>query len=223
LHDGVLVEPGWLDGLLAALTLDAGVVTPAQQAWDDDRTYLGPVFDPDDSGLHLPLTGPTTSPLPIASFCNPVLLLDRAKCRPLSFDENYRHYFYDLDFGLRVWEAGLHVVCTPAARVRLLTAAPLPHGPLIHPVPFEEDRRRFVRRWMESGRFERLRLGVWSEIPALQAVGQSSAEPQEETSPGPLGQAMRLWRRARACVRHRGPRALLGAVGRRLLAMLSRT
>jgi hypothetical protein len=181
------------------------------------------------------------------SFCGPVLLIDRDRCRHLPFDETYRGYFFDLDLGLRVWESGLRVVCTPAATVRSLAGRLLPYGFSLDEDLFEEDRRAFVARWTATGRFRRLEREVWAHVPELRRVLELGA--LDEVRPYPIleyalleragslrgrgvaaeapprlqrvaSAALSSLERARACVRARGCRGLAGAVARRLLGVL---
>ncbi len=128
LHDEAVVGPGWLDGLLASTGAATGVVTPVVQTVGGDVASAGVVFHPDGSGHHSPVFAAPRQAVPVFTFCNPVVLIDRARCRNVRFDETYHRYFCGIDFGLRVWEAGLRVVCTPAARVTSLTNVPLPYG-----------------------------------------------------------------------------------------------
>jgi hypothetical protein len=104
---------------------------------------------------------------PVLSLCDPLLLIDRAKCRHLTFEETYRGYFADLDLGLRVWEAGLRVVCTPGCVVTNRASRVLPYGSTLREGVFEADRRRFVARWLKSGRLGRLEREVWKDVPEL--------------------------------------------------------
>jgi GT2 family glycosyltransferase len=167
LHDRVLVGPGWLDGLLRSLTPGVGVVTPVQRGLDEEQAYFGAVFHPAGSGHHGHLLGMPERPQPVLSFCNPVLLIDRMRCRHLLFDETQQQYCADLDFGLRVWESGLRVVCTPAAVVTNLAGISLPYGGAFAEDVFEADRRLFVAHWMLSGRFQKLEVQVWRNVPEL--------------------------------------------------------
>jgi hypothetical protein len=166
LHDRVLVGPGWLDGLLQSLSPGVGVVAPVQRGLDEQRAYYGAVFHPAGSGHHGHLLGIPERPQAVLSFCNPVVLINRRRCRQLLFDETQQQYFADLDFGLRVWESGLRVVCTPAAVVTNLAGACLPYGGALAEDVFEADRREFVARWMQTERFLRLEK-VWRTVPEL--------------------------------------------------------
>lgn len=170
LHDHVRVTPGWLDGLLGAMTPGVGVVTPVQRGSDAEVSCYGAVFHPDGSGHHGHLRGMPNGVTPVLSFCSPVLLLDRMRCRHLLFDETHHHYFIDLDFGLRVWESGLRVVCNPEAVVTNLAGPLLPYGASLAEDVFEADRRWFVTRWFENGRLRRVERDVWCHVPELDTL-----------------------------------------------------
>ncbi len=172
LHDQIEVSPGWLDGLLASMNSDVSVVTPLQQGRDRKSSFAGVVFHPDGSGHHSHSLGVRDGPQAVLTFCNPVLLIDRDRCRHLRFDETFGRYFFDLDLGLRVWECGWRVVCTPASIVRSVSGSLLPYGPALSEQVFEEDRRAFIARWMTTGRYERLQRDVWASIPELRRLAE---------------------------------------------------
>jgi hypothetical protein len=106
-------------------------------------------------------------PSAIFTFCEPVLLIDRGKCGGLCFEETYRQHFFTLDFGLRAWERGLRVVCTPAASVTAIAPNPGIHGGALDQQTFERDRLIFAAEWIESGRLSALENGMWREVPEL--------------------------------------------------------
>ena len=52
MDDDVFVEPGWLDGMLRAMTPSVGVVTPLHKGRNGNLSYAGVVMRPDYSGHH---------------------------------------------------------------------------------------------------------------------------------------------------------------------------
>lgn len=185
LHDGVEVGPGWLDGLLASMTAGVGAVTPVQRGRDRKHGFAGVVFHPDGSGHHgHSLAVADGEAQAVLTFCNPVLLIDRDRCRHLRFDETYRRYFFDLDFGLSVWESGWRVVCTPSATVRSLAGNLLPYGAALDEADFEADRGPFAARWMTSGRLRRLEREAWAGVPELRRLLELTAEVGRSSVPG---------------------------------------
>lgn len=170
LNDQVLVGPGWLDGLLAALSGQVALVAPLHRARHESAWHWGLAFHPDGSGHHSHLLSPPPGPGPILGPCGPAFLIDRARCRHLLFDEAYTHAFFDLDFGLRVWEAGYQALCTPAVGVTHLDGGPLPYGLSLDRQRFERDRQRFAKHWFENGRFHALENTGFRDIPALRQL-----------------------------------------------------
>ena len=170
LQDHVLPSAGWLEGLSCAVTPGVGMATPVQLSTDGKRTFIGTFFHPDESGHHGHQVGIPNGPVPVPGACSPVLMIDRTRCPHLRFDESYRHYFADLDFGLQVWEAGLRVVCTPEAVVTNLAGRQLPYGSFLDDDIFERDRGLFAGRWLAGGRFQRLARQTWSQIPELRKL-----------------------------------------------------
>ncbi len=170
LNDQMEVGVGWLDGLLEAMTLEVALVAPIHRARYESAWYWGIAFHPDGSGHHSHIQAPPTGPHPIFAPCSPVFLIDRAKCRHFLFDEAYGHAFFDIDFGLRVWEAGYRVICTPSARVIHLGGGPLPYGPEVNRKQFESDRQRFVAGWLNSGKLRTLESTVLRELPELRQL-----------------------------------------------------
>ena len=218
LNDEGVVGSGWLDALLAATAANVGVVTPAQRPHGGDL-YGGVAFHPDRSGQHGQLIPTLAKPHAVPTFCHPVLLLDRMKCRRLYFDEGYRHYFFDLDFGLRVWEANLHVVCAPGAVVTRFKTGPLPYGVEVTLEDFEPDRQAFCRSWMASGRLARLENEAWNNLPELRPVhlehDVSFPAVRKRRVPSVLERAFER-------IRRKGIRGVAAAVQRRFLRLLSR-
>jgi hypothetical protein len=146
LEDDVIVPPGWLDGLLRSLTGNVGLVTPLHGTPDGRQAWGGIAFHPDGSGRHRRLRATADGPRLALSVCGPCLLLDRTRCRDLFFDEAYQAHFHEVDFGLRLWEAGHEVACSPAVTVTHLRSSPHPYSDALDVGRFEADRRLFAAR-----------------------------------------------------------------------------
>jgi GT2 family glycosyltransferase len=187
LTDDVIPLPGWLDGLLRGIQPNVGAVIPLRQTCNQRSCHSGLWFSPDDSGHHGPILGKPAASGPILSFCNSPVLLDGAKCRHVLFDEGYSRFFFDIDLGLRVWEHGLQVVCTPEAVVTQQHGELLTGNNVATQAAFERDRLAFVSRWIATGRLQRLRSGIWPGVPELmqlfdlesQALGLLDLDPGE--------------------------------------------
>jgi glycosyltransferase involved in cell wall biosynthesis len=158
-EDDAVVGPGWLDALLQSLTGNVAVVSPLHRPAESNDACGGLVFQPDGSGRHGRLLADADGPRHILSFCGGSLLLDRHRCRHHLFDEAYQQAFFDIDYGLRLWEAGQEVAASPHVVVTHLHTGPC---------GAELDRQRFAGRWLESGRLRQLQTQVWWRYAELQ-------------------------------------------------------
>jgi SAM-dependent methyltransferase/glycosyltransferase involved in cell wall biosynthesis len=170
MDDDVIVEAGWLDGLLRCVTPTVGVVTPLHKGPDGRLSYAGVVMRPDYSGHHGHGLAVFEQPFRIQTLCSAIVLIDVAKCGHLRWDERYRKYFLDIDYGLRVWESGFEVVCSPYVIVTHIGGATLRQGGEESNRLFEEQRRQFVSAWIETGRYASLEEGRWRGVPELEAI-----------------------------------------------------
>jgi GT2 family glycosyltransferase len=117
LNNDVEVEPGAVQALAAVE--GAGAVCPVVVFADDPERvwYSGASFDPKRgyNGRHR--TEPTGTET--ERICGAAVLIPRETIERLgSFDEQLFAYVEDADWSLRVRDAGLPLVVTPAARVR---------------------------------------------------------------------------------------------------------
>lgn len=120
LNNDVEVEPGAI-AALAAQADGAGAVCPVVVfAHDPERVwYAGARFDPRRgyNGRHL--TEIDGSPQETERICGAAVLIPRATLERVGmFDEQLFAYVEDADWSLRVREAGLSLLVTPASRVR---------------------------------------------------------------------------------------------------------
>lgn len=162
MDDHVLVGPGWLEGMLRCVGPDVGLVTPLHQDCDGRLSYAGVVLRPDDTGHHSYILEAPAGPSPIQTLCSAIMLIDIPKCGHLRLDEGHMKYFVDIDYGLRVWEEGFQVVCSPYSRVTHLAGAT------------SEQDRRLPAQLFE--RLQALRSGVWKSIPEFAAIEKKAAE-----------------------------------------------
>jgi GT2 family glycosyltransferase len=169
MDDDVWVSPGWLENMLSCMKPDVGVVTPVHLAKDGKISYAGIVMRPDSSGNHSHRYEPPTSSTPIQTLCSAVMLIDMNKVGHLRVDESYSKYFLDIDYGLRVWEAGYKVVLSTQSICTHLGGATLTQGSALSTDLFETQRRHWVRDWIDTGRFAKLRDRCWGDVTAIQA------------------------------------------------------
>lgn len=176
MDDDVFVEPGWLDGMLRSVTPRVGVVTPLHKNAQGSLSYAGIVMRRDYSGHHTHSFAVPQVPTPIPTLCSAVLLIDITKCGHIRFDESYAKYFLDIDYGLRIWETALEVVCTPYTMVTHIGGGTLKQGSALSDTLFEEQRRHYVTSWIDTGRYEMLERGIWQTIPNIRGLLAAPAE-----------------------------------------------
>jgi glycosyltransferase involved in cell wall biosynthesis len=165
MDDDVFVEPGWADALLGCVNSRVGVVTPVHYDAYGRFNYAGVIMHGDRSGGHRHDLEIPASQVRTTTLCSAVMLIDLAKCGHLRLDENYSKYFLDIDYGLSVWEAGYEVVCTPDAEVTHVGGATLEQGSRWAHELHEPQRKYFVQKWMNSGRYAALEAGIWAGVP----------------------------------------------------------
>lgn len=170
MDDDVFAEPGWLDGMLRCMGLTVGAVTPMHKDKHGNLSYAGIVMRPDYTGHHTHCLAAPEQPVPIQTLCSAIMLIDVRKCGHIRIDESYSKYFLDIDYGLRVWEAGFSVVCSPYTMVTHLGGATLKQGSSVSNVLFEQQRRMFVRNWMSTQRYKSIERDVWSKFPEMREL-----------------------------------------------------
>jgi len=175
LDDDVIMESGWLDSLLAAMGPKVGVVTPAHKDINGRLSYMGVVMRPDGSGHHSHDLRPSAEPVRVQTLCSAALVVDMSKCGSIRFDERYSKYFLDIDYGLCIWEAGYEVVCAPTV-VTHIAGATLKQGSDKSNELFEAQRRQFVRKWMDTGRFDAIAWTRWQAVPEIATILEIPAE-----------------------------------------------
>ncbi|MBX3328790.1 MAG: glycosyltransferase [Nitrospira sp.] len=170
MDDDVFAEPGWLDGMLRCMNPAVGVITPMHKDKHGNLSYAGVVMRPDYTGHHTHCLVAPELPVPIQTLCSAIMLIDVRKCGHLRIDESYSKYFLDIDYGLRVWEAGFSVVCSPYTMVTHLGGATLQQGSTASNVLFEQQRQMFVRNWMPTQRYKNLEKDIWSNSPHMREL-----------------------------------------------------
>jgi GT2 family glycosyltransferase len=167
MDDDVLVEEGWLDGLLESVDSETAVVSPLHKDKDGNISHSGVYLLGDEWGTHAHLVDVPGEPRVVQCLCSACLLIDLRKTRGIFFTERYSKYFHDLDHSLQVWEAGYKVVCTPRSIVTHLAGATMPHGSVNSTLLWNRDIQIFAADWVQSGRLDRLRSGMFSRFPFL--------------------------------------------------------
>ncbi len=168
MDDDVFVEWGWLNGLFQCIKPEVGVVTPLHKDRNGDLSYSGIVFKPNESGDHGHIFSLPRDPCPTITLCSALLLIDMNKCGHIRFNENYTKYFHDIDYGLRIWEAGFQVICSPHTMVTHLAGGTLAHGSGLANKLFEEQRQEFEREWFLTTRFSMLEKDIFQRVQELQ-------------------------------------------------------
>lgn len=205
MDDDVYVSPGWLDGMLRCINPARAVVTPIHLDKKGDLSYAGVVMCPDYTGQHTHILMAPESPVPIPTICSAVMLIDLNKCGNLRFHETYRKYFLDVDYGLQVWEAGFQCVCSPYSKVTHLGGATLRRGSLLNLLEDEDQRARYVRLWIESGRYRALEDGIWQTVPEIKRILDLAPEVESLLRRDPAEDLEAFHRRARESIKRFSP------------------
>ncbi|CAB5093720.1 hypothetical protein D3OALGA1CA_1066 [Olavius algarvensis associated proteobacterium Delta 3] len=172
MDDDVFVGAGWLDGLFRCMAPDVGVVTPLHKDGAGRFSYGGIVFRPDQSGHHGHIFSRPEEVRSTMTLCSACLLIDVNKCGHIRFNEVYHKYFLDIDYGLRIWEAGYRVVCAPETVVTHLAGGTLSQESLSSSLLFEKQRKYFESEWHDTGRFESLEEQVFSRVSEFEDLFQ---------------------------------------------------
>lgn len=156
MDDDVYVEEGWLEAMLGCMDDSTGVVVPIHKDLSGQINYAGLYLAGDGTGAHAHHTDAPAAPQDVQSLCTAILLIDMRKCGHIQMQEVYAKYFFDLAYGLEVWEAGYRVVCTPETAVTHLNGATMIRGTELATALWERDSRLFIHEWIATGRFDRL-------------------------------------------------------------------
>lgn len=175
MDDDVFVEPGWADAMLGCVNSRVGVVTPVHYDAYGGFNYAGVIMNADRTGGHRHDLQKPAQPVRIMTLCSAVMLIDLPKCGHLRLDENYSKYFLDIDYGLSVWEAGYEVLCTPRAEVTHVGGATLEQGTSKAHALHEPQRQYFVRKWIDTGRYDAVRSGIWAHLPEAERWRREAA------------------------------------------------
>lgn len=179
MDDDAIVEAGWLDGMLRCVGPETGIVTPLHRDADGALSYAGVVMTPDHSGHHTHAFAVPNEAFAAQTMCSAIFLIDMGKVGHLRVDESYSKYFLDIEYGLRVWETGYKVICSPHTMVTHIGGATLTQGSQLSNQLFEEQRRHFVRAWIETGRYQALeRSSAWREDRDIGAILDAPARLQ---------------------------------------------
>jgi GT2 family glycosyltransferase/glycosyltransferase involved in cell wall biosynthesis len=170
LDDDVFVEAGWLDGLLAAMDEETGVIAPMHKDGKGRLSFSGVYMAGDEWGSHEHLKDRPAHKRECQCLCSAILLIDVRKCGNIFFDEQYRKYFFDLTHSFRVWEGGYKVVCTPDVIVTHLGGATMDYRSQRSQVLFNQDVQTFVDEWISTGRLRSLAEAAWSKYPELKEL-----------------------------------------------------
>jgi SAM-dependent methyltransferase len=165
MDDDVHVDAGWLDALIGSMDDRTGMVAPMHRDRNGRLSFSGVYLMGDRLGTHAHHLDVPDAPRRCQALCSALMLIDLRKVRPVLLSERYDKYFLDLDYSFRIWEAGYHVVCTPATTVTHLAGATMPHGSVASHVLWNKDLVVFTRDWVDSGRLDAIATGIWQQDP----------------------------------------------------------
>lgn len=165
MNDDVLVEAGWLEGLLAAMDEKVGVVVPLQVDVQKRLLTSGLTLGPDGLSC-VNVMAVDKTPRPVPGPDGALMLLNRRLVAPIGINPLFKRFLYDLDFGMRVWEAGLQVVCTPQVAVtRFDNGQSMPQE--LRQKLIEHDGAVFSGSWTGTERLKRIREQQWRAVPQI--------------------------------------------------------
>ncbi len=170
MDDDVMVEAGWLEGMLRAIGNDTGVVAPMHRDKRGFLSFSGIYLMGDNFGTHAHLMDIPERPRETQCACGAILLIDMHKCGSVRFEEQYDKYFLDIDYSLKIWESGYKLIVTPEVTVTHLGGATMPHGSAESARLFERDAKIFAGIWIKSGRLAMIEKDVWSRFPSLKSI-----------------------------------------------------
>ncbi|WP_330483809.1 glycosyltransferase [Tumidithrix elongata] len=167
MDDDVFVEDGWLQGLLKSVDDRTGVVAPMHKDRRGRISFSGVYLKGDGLGTHAHLTDLPNQPRVCQCLCSALLLIDMRKCREIRFNDKYKKYFLDLDYSLKVWEAGHQIICTPYTTVTHIGGATLPYRSAKADLLFDRDSQIFIENWISSGRLAKIEAEIWRQFMDL--------------------------------------------------------
>lgn len=170
MDDDVFVGPGWLEGLLRCLDDQTALVAPLHRDRFGKLSFSGVYFAGDGQGTHAHLLDRPERPRATQTVCSALILVDLRKCAGIFMDEVYAKYFLDLDYSLRVWEAGYQVIVTPEVTVTHLGGATMVWGSAQAEAVQKHDRQWFIERWLKTGRLAQLEQGRWQNYSELRPL-----------------------------------------------------
>ncbi|MEK6791520.1 MAG: glycosyltransferase [Deltaproteobacteria bacterium] len=172
MDDDVFVEKGWLDGLKKGFVSDkdAGVVVPLHKDKDGNLSYAGVYFMGNEYGMHAHLTRTPEAVREIQTLCSAIMMINIPACGHIRVNERYNKYFLDIDYGLRIWEAGFKVLVSPYSSATHLGGATLSYGTTESQRLWNADMRTFMADWTKTGRLNAVEA-IWARYPELKLLG----------------------------------------------------
>jgi glycosyltransferase involved in cell wall biosynthesis len=166
MDDDIYVEKGWLTGLMKCMNDDTAVVIPIHKDRRGNIDYTGGYLAGDGRGTHAHLTDMPPAPREVQGLCSAIMLIDLTKVGDIFMDEKYSKYFFDIIYGLQVWEAGYKVVVTPEVAVTHLGGATMIRGTQEASGLWNSDTVVFISEWINSDRMRKL-SNIWRTYEAL--------------------------------------------------------
>jgi MoaA/NifB/PqqE/SkfB family radical SAM enzyme len=158
LDDDVILERGWLNGLIgcAESNKGAGIIGAVLKNKEGHIVHTG--GDVTDTFFGIELRDPISKPVERKYVCSAVMLITREAAEKIGpFDEEFRKYGQDADYCLRAWEAGFKVLVSPDAEAVHLVGQTVNLRPDMKEL-FEKDKKRFYSKWRHSAVYNRFEV-----------------------------------------------------------------
>lgn len=155
LDDDVILETGWLNGLLecAEKYQDAGIIGAILK--DRKNRIIHSGGEVTDNHFGIELREPIYKPTERKYACSAVMLIKRETIEKIGlFDEGYRKYGQETDYCLKAWENGFKVLVSPEVKAIHLVGQTAKLRPDVKAL-WEKDRIRFYTKWKDSSVFNK--------------------------------------------------------------------
>ena len=181
LDDDVVLTAGWLEALLKVAESDpsVGAVGCMHLNADGSINHSGGWIHREGRSEHFRRLLSSTKFVPYV--CSACVLIRKT---PMSFDETFSKYWHEGEFCLRLWEAGFRVAVAPHQVYHLANQQMLQqHGKEAVQTARERDRAVFIKKWVETGRIDKLYDSIGHQLTLATPAPPPRAERRASSLP----------------------------------------